>query len=59
MVALGDTTTGLRAREGAPWYGLKQGASHALKEGEQICLDFKDQVRSYNQHIGLVKKSPS
>jgi hypothetical protein len=40
LVSLGSRCTGLRARYGAPSYGLrKDGPPHALADGEEIILD--------------------
>ena len=39
LVSLGHRPTGLRAHQGAPWYGLKRDATHVLAHGEQIALD--------------------
>ena len=43
IASLGKRPTGLRAREGAPWYGLEADTTrqnvHVLKHGEQIALD--------------------
>eukprot|EP00966_Prymnesium_polylepis_P175761 4068183-Prymnesium_polylepis.1 len=44
LVSLGERATGLRARIGAPWYGLKKEATHALVDGEQIALDVYDKT---------------
>ena len=44
LISLGERATGLRARIGAPWYGLKKGATHVLVDGEQIALDVYDKT---------------
>ena len=44
IVSVGDRATQMRAREGAPWYGLKMGTAHILVDGEQIALDAYDKT---------------
>ena len=47
LVSLGNRPTGLRARYGAPSYGLrKDGPPHVLVDGEEIILDV-EQTAAY------------
>ena len=59
LVSLGYRPTALRARIGAPSFGLKQQATHVLRPGEQILLDgvtmsgiFTCQVETADMGVG-------
>ena len=43
LASLGKRPTSLRARDGAPWFGLRRDAEpHVLIDGQQISLDDKN-----------------